>query len=197
MNHERRIALLLAVVDACADRAQRVDEIADRALVHARHAGDVVLAAAKRQRGRQGTQCGAGVAEKEIGFLLPERPADTLHLDAAGVLGERDPEARKRLAHDASVFGVEQSGDVGLALGERGEQENAIGDALRARQAHAPGRALGLRKEASVHGYSLAGERLGGAPQAVRVARASVISRSRPEASPRSMRSRNTARRAP
>ena len=44
---------------------------------------------------------------------------------------------------------------------------------------------------------SLAGERLGGAPQAVRVARASVISRSRPEASPRSMRSRNTARRAP
>ena len=43
-------------------------------------------------------------------------------------------------------FGVEQPADLGLALGERGEEQDAIGDALRAGQPHRAGDAAHRRK---------------------------------------------------
>src|SRR5260221_3330807 len=137
MDGERRKAFGAAVIDAGADRAQRIDEIADRPLVHARHAGNVILAVAESERGGQWTTVRAGVAQEKVGLLLGERSADAAHLDAGSVLGQRHAEARERFAHDARVLGVEQSLHLRFALGQRGEQEDAVGDALRAGQAHA------------------------------------------------------------
>ena len=58
------------VADVGAERAQRVDEIADRPLVHARHAVELVVAAGERERGRQRAQRRAGVAEKQVARRL-------------------------------------------------------------------------------------------------------------------------------
>jgi hypothetical protein len=57
-----------------ADAAQRIDQIADRPLVHARHARKAILAARECERRGEGPQGGAGVAEKELGFLDREGP---------------------------------------------------------------------------------------------------------------------------
>jgi hypothetical protein len=52
-----------------------------------------------------------------------------------------NPEARQRLAHDARVIGIEQAGDFGVAACQRGEQQDAVGDAFRAGQLHRARRA--------------------------------------------------------
>src|SRR5207248_3376975 len=49
------------------------------------------------------------------------------------------PEQAKRVDHDARVVGIEQAMDLSFAVGERGEQQHAVRDALRARQPHASG----------------------------------------------------------
>src|SRR5260221_4795226 len=135
MDRERWEPLLAGVVHASADAAQRVDEIRDRTLVHARHARQRVLAAAERQGSGERPKGGAGVTEKELGFAYRERsarPDDPVSM-------ENDPEPRESLTHDLGVVGVEQAADLGFALRERGKQQDAVGDALRARQAYRAG----------------------------------------------------------
>ena len=75
MQSERRIAVRTEVFDVCPDPAQRVHEIANRALVHPRRAGKAVFAAAHHQRGGERPQRGAGIAEEELGFFNRERAA--------------------------------------------------------------------------------------------------------------------------
>src|SRR5437660_12924358 len=108
MDGERREARLSPIVDARADRAQRVDEIADRPLVHARHAGDEVLALGEGERRGEGPQRRAGVAEEEVGLLLAKDAARTMNAERLRPFGDRYAEALERLAHDAGVVAVEE-----------------------------------------------------------------------------------------
>ncbi len=77
MDCDRREALVAQVVDARAHSAQAVDQVADRPLVHARHAGEPVLAARHRQRRGEGTKRGTRIAEKQICFLYGEIALNT------------------------------------------------------------------------------------------------------------------------
>ncbi len=61
-DFQRRVAWGAQVVDLAAQLAQGIDQIANRALVHARDAGHFELTAQHRQGGRQGAHGGAGVA---------------------------------------------------------------------------------------------------------------------------------------
>ena len=137
MDGERRKALVGEIVDACAERAQRVHQVADRPLVHARHAREAVFAARKSQRRGERPERGAGVAQEELGLLDGESAS---HPCDDGVV-EPNAQSAQRLAHHPRIVGVEQAADFGLALRQRREQQNAVGNALRAGQAHRAGRA--------------------------------------------------------
>ena len=139
---ERRKSLGALVVDARPDAAQPVDQVADRPLVHARHAGEPVLAVAESERGGQRPERGARVAQEQICLAYRERSARSNdRLDSL----KSNAKAGKRVAHHLGVVGVEQAADLGLALGQRGEQQDAVGDALRAGEPHrAGGAALGF-----------------------------------------------------
>ncbi len=152
MDGERREAGLAPVIDARADRAQRVDEIADRPLVHARHAGDDVLAFGKRERRGERPQRRARIAEEEIGFFFAKGAACAMDGQRFRALGDRHTETLQRLAHDARVLGVEKPAGLRLARGERGEQQHAVREALGARQAHGTARpARGFQLEDVSH----------------------------------------------
>ena len=95
---QRRIAFLLQAFDAAAERAQGVDQVADRPLVHPRRAAQLEARVGRggeeRQRRRQRPHRRAGVAEEE-GRALQRRPA------AEAVHGEpvrRRPRCRSRAA---------------------------------------------------------------------------------------------------
>ena len=61
-DFQRRVAWGAQVVNLAAQLAQGIDQIANRALVHARDAGHFKLTAQHRQGSRQGAHGGAGVA---------------------------------------------------------------------------------------------------------------------------------------
>ena len=61
---QRRVVFVAGVADVCADDAQGINQIADGAFVHARHAVQAVIAAQDCQRGGQRAEGGAGVAEE-------------------------------------------------------------------------------------------------------------------------------------
>ena len=65
-DRERRKSFVAEISDVGAERAQRVDEIADRSLVHPRNAGQLVGAAGEREHGGQRPKRGAGVAEEQV-----------------------------------------------------------------------------------------------------------------------------------
>ena len=61
---QRRVVFVAGVADVRADDAQGVDQIADGAFVHTRHAVQVVIATQDGQCGGQWAEGGAGVAEE-------------------------------------------------------------------------------------------------------------------------------------
>ena len=63
--------------------AQCIDQVADRPLVHARHAGQPVVPAGQRQRRGQRTKRRAGVAEEQFRLLDRKRPPHPSHLQHA------------------------------------------------------------------------------------------------------------------
>ena len=73
-DRERRKAFLRQVAYVGAERAQRIDQIADGALMHPRHARELVLPASKRERGGQRPEGGARVTEKKL-RPLDRKPA--------------------------------------------------------------------------------------------------------------------------
>ena len=90
---------------------ERVHEVADRTLVHARDAGKPIVAAPKREHRGERPKGGARVAEKEIGLLTGNAPP----VPCDGLAVERDAERAQRLEHIARVVGVEQVAERGIA----------------------------------------------------------------------------------
>ena len=63
-DRERRETFPPQIANVRAERAKRVDQIADRSLVHARHTRQLVASVRQREHRCQRAECGAGVAEK-------------------------------------------------------------------------------------------------------------------------------------
>ncbi|MNV67028.1 hypothetical protein D3C71_1598100 [compost metagenome] len=115
---QRRVARLTQVVDARAERAEGVDQVADGALVHARHARQAIVAAHQGQRGRQRSDRGAGIAHEQVRAFHREATY-ALHRDAARVqLGHLHAKLAQGAQHDARIVGVQQAGDDRAALGD-------------------------------------------------------------------------------
>jgi hypothetical protein len=77
----------------------------------------------------------------QLGFLDRKGPAHAVH----HLLFERNAQVRKCGAHHARVVGVEETADLGPALGEPRKEQHAVGDALRAGQRYRAGRAANRR----------------------------------------------------
>jgi hypothetical protein len=77
-----RKAFVLQIVDLAAQLAQRIDQVADRALVHAGHARHLEVAAQHRQRRSQRAHGRAGIAQEQrgrsAGRQLPPMPVTSM-----------------------------------------------------------------------------------------------------------------------
>ena len=135
---QRRIAVVAQVVDAAAELAQRVDQVADRALVHARHA-----AAA---RTRRPAAASAAVSGRIAVPALPRNSARLRRRAAAPprpVMSQRrrrrarTPQPSARSASSITRVSSESSRSwtVVVPLAQRRQQQHAVGDALGAGQA--------------------------------------------------------------
>ena len=144
LHAQRRVARLAQVDDVAAQRAQGIDQVADRPLVHARHARQLEAPALRRgeqrQRGRQRTHGGAGVAEEQRGLRhwQPAAQAVDAQRTARGRL-HIAAQRTQRLEHDARVVRLQRLVHQRAALGQRGQQQHAVGNALRSRQPHRAG----------------------------------------------------------
>ena len=119
--------------DLRAQRAQRIDQVADRPLAHARNAIDAVLAARERKRRDERAHRQSGQPEEEVGLLDRERAPRAGHRVAAvAQVAPVDAERAQRIEHHLRVVGFEQSRQRRRAVRERREQQRAIGDAFRA-----------------------------------------------------------------
>ena len=76
---QRRIAGVAAVIDVRTQLAQSIHQVANRALVHPRHAVELVVAAQHGQGGGERAESSAGIAQKQIGFTLGKAPVAALH----------------------------------------------------------------------------------------------------------------------
>ena len=120
-----------------AELAQRVDQVADRPLVHARNAGQPVVAAAQREHRGQRPERGAGVAEEEVRALHRKRAARArarAGRAAPSSVSTRRPARASAVDHDLRVVGFQHVADARLAARERREQQRAVRDALRSGQ---------------------------------------------------------------
>src|SRR5689334_22424813 len=111
MNRERRISLVAEIVDARAELAQSVDEIADRALVHAGQTGELVFAARERENCRQRPERRARVAEEQLSTARRNLAAHTLYDDGRLIRRYLETELAQGFDHVAGVVGVEQIED--------------------------------------------------------------------------------------
>ena len=134
-----RIALLCQALDGAAQLAQRVHEVANRALVHARYAAEFKLCALGA--GQQGQSCrerahgGAGIAQEQGRFAHAELPAQTT--DANDVLTrafDGAAELGQGLQHHPGIVRIQQVHDIGLAFTQGGQQQDTVGDAFGSRQ---------------------------------------------------------------
>lgn len=154
-----RIAGVAQVVDVAAQLAQGVHQIADGALVHARHAGHLEVATQHGQGRRQRAHGGAGIAQEQLRARIVGQgavDASDLHRLARGDLGGRDLAAQlaQRGQHDAGVVRVQQVVDGGGAGTQGGQQQHAVGNAFGAGQLHAAaggGQVRQVKKGGLVH----------------------------------------------
>ena len=136
LNPQRRKPLPVEILDARAQGVQRVDEVADRAFAHPRHTVEAIAAAGEGQCRGQRTEGGAGVAEKEFGLAHRERAAAARDAHTAVIVHDDHAERGQRGAHHPRVVGVEQPFEQRVTAGQGGQQQHAIGDALRSGKAH-------------------------------------------------------------
>ncbi len=149
-DRERRVAGGAEIADVGTQRAKRIDEVSDRALVHARHADELVVAAGDGQHRRQRPKCGACVAEEQFRRADRNVPTRAVNHDLVG--GPRHVEAnakrRQRIAHRVDVIGIEQPAHPRGACRKCREQQRAVRDAFGAgKRNRAAGRGDGVEIE--------------------------------------------------
>ena len=127
---QRRKTVLSQVIDVAADLAQRIHQVANRALVHTRHTAQFKVAAQNSQRGGERTNRGAGVAHEQRRLPVSELATQTVNLNGSARLPHTTPQRAQGLKHDAGVVGVEQIVQRGAARAQGRQQQHAVGDAL-------------------------------------------------------------------
>jgi hypothetical protein len=133
---QRRIAGFFQIFDVGAQLGERLDQVADRPLVLARHALHAIFAAGKRQGGGQRPEGGAGIAKKKLG--ISHRKAAAAAGDAPGAVVlflDLHAQGLQGFEHARRIVGHEQVAHFGAAFGQGGEQQDAVGDAFRTGQA--------------------------------------------------------------
>ena len=135
---QRREAGDAGVGDLRANRIQGIDQIADRALVHARHAVQRVIAADHGQRRGQRTDRGAGIAHEQVGLMHRRFAVDPEHGVIPGftLLRPTHTQQMQRIQHHESIVRRQQIQYLSGAAGQRGQQQGAVGNTLRAGQPH-------------------------------------------------------------
>jgi hypothetical protein len=126
---QRRIARFSRVFNLRADGVQCVDQVADRALVHARDAVQRVVAANHSQRRRQRADRRAGVPHEEVGRMHRQQAGAAG--DDVGVVVELlplDAERRERTEHDHRVVRGQQAVDGRGPGRQGGQQQSAVRD---------------------------------------------------------------------
>ena len=141
-DFQGRITGLAGVADIGTDRRQPVDQITDRALMHARHTAQTIVPAIDGQRRRQWPDRGAGIAHEEIGFTHREPALHAVYKPISNVLLASYAERPEGAQHDAGIVGIQQVGNPGAAISQRCQQQAAVGNAFRPGQADA---AAGMR----------------------------------------------------
>ena len=115
-----------------AELVEGIEQWSDRALAHPGHAIDDEFAVPEGKRGGQEPRGGAGVADEEhprCGGKVPSPPSISKRFGLL-VGADRDPELVERTRHVAGVVAEEGAGQGGWAIGESGDQQRAVGDAL-------------------------------------------------------------------
>src|SRR5215831_19561925 len=183
-DFQRRESLLAEIANIAPDFEQRLDQIADRPLMHARHAREPVMPTIQSESCSQRAKRGAGIAEKQVCGKIREAPPATRHDHGTGALLECYAQQDKRVQHARNIVRLQQIAYLGYAVCQCSEQQGAIGNALRARQAHAaPGAGerpeIKIRRELPAHHFTVRS-------QALRAARAESNICSSAAPSPRS-----------
>ena len=136
-----------------AESAQGVDEVADRPLVHARHAGDAIRPPANASAAVSGRSAVPALPRKRSADFSGNAPPAPR---ARGRLGAPPRTPRPAARARSSMWRVSsessRSRTTVSPVGERCQQEDAVRDALRARQAHAPARARDRADVQVLHG---------------------------------------------
>ena len=91
-----------------AQLTQRIDKIANRALVHARHPGQLELAAQQRQRCRERAHGRAGIAHEKLSGRLGRSVTQTRNAHGAACFFDRATDLTQRIKHHARVVGGQQ-----------------------------------------------------------------------------------------
>ncbi len=116
VDAQRRIAVVAQVVDLAAELAQRIDQVANRALVHARHARELVFAAQQRQRRAQRAHGRAGVAQEQSGGRRGAAAAQAGDARLCAIFLDAAAQLAQRVQHHAGVVGGQQVVHRGRAL---------------------------------------------------------------------------------
>ncbi|MNV78658.1 hypothetical protein D3C71_1721610 [compost metagenome] len=133
-NAQRRIPVVAQVVDVAAELAQRVDQVTNRALVHARHARQLKFAAQQSQRCGERAHGRTCVAQKELGGRLRSAAPQAGDADRAARFVHGAAYLAQRIQHDPRVVGRQQVMHGGGAMAQRSQQQDAVGDAFGAGQ---------------------------------------------------------------
>jgi hypothetical protein len=119
------------------ERDEGAGEVFDRALAHARVAVDHDRAVGEGRGHRQEARRGSGIAHHERAVRRPQDAPGASHLPGLRVLPNRATEAVEGLEHDTGVVARERPSQLAVPLREGRDQQRAIRDALRARNADA------------------------------------------------------------
>jgi hypothetical protein len=128
---QRREAVVAQIADVGAQLAQTIDQIADRPFMHARNALQHVIAASQRQRCSQRAEGGTSVAQEKLSLLDRESTAAANDLPVfTAQMRDTNTQRLQGFEHALGIVRGEQIADLGLTIGQRRQQQHAVGDTL-------------------------------------------------------------------
>jgi hypothetical protein len=131
-DFQRRETGIAGAPDVRADRVERIHQVADRAFMHPRHAGEPVVSARERERRRERAKSRSRIAQEQIRLAGGKHAAATCHGEVPGSVpaAHHDAELQQSVDHPVHVVRCQEIADVRRAGRQCGQQQRAVGDAL-------------------------------------------------------------------